>query len=110
MKKKPEVKFVTASEARAALTDGGIRSQIAFQNDINTLLACLEEREPAMRALAAPVTVSRRTRSARGGGRLRRHGPGADGGAELLAQDKVAVAHGEAEELAQRFVALRQLA
>ena len=106
--KKPEIRFVTASEARAVLTDGGIRSEIAFQNDINTLLACLEEREPAMRALSAPVTAGRPARGARGG-RLRRRA-GADGGADLLAKEKVSVAHREAEELPQRFVALRQLA
>ncbi len=106
--KKSEARFVTASEARAVLTDGGIRSEIAFQNDINTLLACLEEREPAMRALAPPVTAGRRLRSPRGS-RLRRRGA-ADGGAELLAQDEVAVAHGESEQLPEGFVALRQLA
>jgi hypothetical protein len=106
--KKPEVRFVTAAEARAVLTEGGIRSEIAFQNDINTLLACLQEREPAMRALAAPVTAGRRLRSPRGS-RLRRRGA-ADGGTELLAQDKVAVADGESEQLPERLVALRQLA
>ena len=108
--KKSKTRFLTTSEARAVLTDGGIRSEIAFQNDINTLLACLEEREPAMRALEAPASVTR-TSAGRGGrnGRLRRRGL-ADGGAELLAKDKVAVAHREAEELPERFVALRQLA
>lgn len=107
--KKRKNGFVTASEARAVLTDGGIRSEVAFQNDINTLLACLEEREPAMRALATPVTATQPTPGARGGGRLRRRGLG-DGGADLLAKDKVAVADGEPEELPERFIALRQLA
>jgi hypothetical protein len=106
--KKPEHRFVTASEARAILTSGGIRSEVAFQNDINTLLACLEERVPALRALGAPVSAIAAGRGARGG-RLRRRGLG-DGGAELLAKDKVAVADREPEELPERFVALRQLA
>ena len=38
----PQVKIVTAAEARRALTEeGDIRSEVAFQNDINTLLARL---------------------------------------------------------------------
>jgi hypothetical protein len=106
--KKPKTRFVTTAEARAVLTDGGIRSEIAFQNDINTLLACLEEREPALRALEAPTSVARATRNTRGA-RLRRRGL-VDGGADLLAKDKVAVAHREPEELPERFVTLRQLA
>ena len=44
----PQVQFVTAAEARRALTKGDIRDEVAFQNDINTLLACLEEKKPAM--------------------------------------------------------------
>jgi len=44
MKKKAlaEIKIVTAAEARQVLTSGDWRSDVAFQNDINTLLACLE--------------------------------------------------------------------
>ena len=50
----PEVKIVTAAEARRALTDGDIRSEVAFQNDINTLLARLEETKIPLRALSLP--------------------------------------------------------
>ena len=39
----PQVQFVTAAEARRALTKGDIRDEVAFQNDINTLLARLED-------------------------------------------------------------------
>jgi hypothetical protein len=50
----PEVKIVTAAEARRALTNGDIRSEVAFQNDINTLLARLEETRVPLRALSRP--------------------------------------------------------
>ena len=50
----PQVKIVTAAEARRALTDGDIRSEVAFQNDINTLLARLEETKIPLRALSLP--------------------------------------------------------
>ena len=50
----PEVRIVTAAEARRALTDGDIRSEVAFQNDINTLLARLEETRVPLRALSRP--------------------------------------------------------
>ena len=50
----PEVKIVTAAEARRALTNGDIRSEVAFQNDINTLLARLEETKVPLRALSRP--------------------------------------------------------
>ena len=108
--KDPEIKIVTAAQARQALTEGDIREEIAFQNDINTLLACLEEKTPALRALAGPqppvpMPGPGRARPRR----LGRHRLG-DGGAELLAQDEVVLADGEAEELPQRLVALRQLA
>jgi hypothetical protein len=56
----PEVKIVTAAEARRALTDGDIRSEVAFQNDINTLLARLEERKVPLRALSGPQPSRRR--------------------------------------------------
>ena len=105
---KPKISIVAAAQARQALTDGDIRSEVAFQNDINTLLACLEEKQPALKALAPPVSGAPRLRAARGG-KLRRRGL-ADGGAELLAQEKVALAEGETEQLTERFVALRQLA
>ena len=50
----PEVKIVTAAEARRALTNGDIRSEVEYQNDINTLLARLEEKTIALRALSPP--------------------------------------------------------
>ena len=56
----PQVKIVTAAEARRALTDGDIRSEVAFQNDINTLLARLEETKVPLRALAGPQPSARR--------------------------------------------------
>jgi hypothetical protein len=56
----PEVKIVTAAEARRALTDGDIRSEVAFQNDINTLLARLEETKVPLRALSRPQPGWRR--------------------------------------------------
>ena len=37
------VKIVKISEARRVLTDGGIRSEIAFQNDVNLLLAAIDD-------------------------------------------------------------------
>ena len=36
-------RIMPVAEARRALTDGDIRSDISFQNDVNRLLACLEE-------------------------------------------------------------------
>ena len=50
----PVVRIVTAAEARRALTDGDIRSEVAFQNDINTLLARLEETKVPLQALSRP--------------------------------------------------------
>ena len=50
----PQFKILSAGEARRILTAGGIRDEVAFQNDINTLLARLEEKQIALRALAAP--------------------------------------------------------
>jgi hypothetical protein len=50
----PEVRIVTAAEARRALTNGDIRSEVAFQNDINTLLARLEETKVPLQALSRP--------------------------------------------------------
>jgi hypothetical protein len=103
--KKP-VKIVTAAEARQALTSGDLRSDVAFQNDINTLLACLEEKQPALRALAGPIPpVARRF----WGGALRR-GRLRDRGPELLAKQEVALAHREPQELPQRLVRLSKLA
>jgi hypothetical protein len=55
-----EVEIVTAGAARRALTNGDIRSEIAFQNDINTLLARLDEKQPPLRALAVPQPGSSR--------------------------------------------------
>jgi len=35
--------IIAAKEARKVLTEGDVRSEIAFQNDVNLLLASLEE-------------------------------------------------------------------
>lgn len=56
----PKVRIVTAAEARRALTDGDIRSVVAFQNDINTLLARLEEHKVPLQALSRPQPTTRR--------------------------------------------------
>ena len=50
----PEVQILTAAEARRALTKGDIRDEVAFQNDINTLLARLEETKVPLKALSRP--------------------------------------------------------
>jgi len=55
----PQVKIVTAAEARRALTNGDIRSEVAFQNDINTLLARLEETKVPLLALSRPQPSDR---------------------------------------------------
>jgi hypothetical protein len=48
----PEISIVPAPEVRQALTiEGDIRSEIAFQNDINRLLAWFEESQLPLRAL-----------------------------------------------------------
>ena len=36
-------RIMPVAEARRALTDGDIRSEVAFQNDVNRLLASIEE-------------------------------------------------------------------
>jgi len=36
-------RIVAAAEARRILTDGDVRSDVAFQNDVNRLIATLEE-------------------------------------------------------------------
>jgi hypothetical protein len=56
----PQVKIVTAAEARRALTKGDIRDEVAFQNDINTLLARLEETRVPLQALSGPQPGMRR--------------------------------------------------
>jgi len=56
----PQVRIVTAAEARRALTNGDIRSEVAFQNDINTLLARLEETKIPLLALSRPQPGSQR--------------------------------------------------
>jgi len=56
----PQVQIVTAAEARRALTKGDIRDEVAFQNDINTLLARLEEHKVPLRALSRPQPGLRR--------------------------------------------------
>ena len=38
-----DIMIVTVAEARKILTDGDLRSDVAFQNDVNRLLASLEE-------------------------------------------------------------------
>ena len=100
-----EIKIVTTAEARQALTSGDLRSDVAFQNDINTLLACLEEKQPALRALAGPQPpVARGVFGALRRGRLR------DRGAQLLAKQEVVLADREPQQLPERFVGLRKLA
>jgi hypothetical protein len=56
----PQVRIVTAAEARRALTNGDIRSEVAFQNDINTLLARLEEHKVPLQALSRPQPTTSR--------------------------------------------------
>jgi hypothetical protein len=54
------VRIVTAAEARRALTkEGDIRDEVAFQNDINTLLARLEETKVPLKALSRPQGTRR---------------------------------------------------
>jgi len=55
-----KVQIVTAAEARRALTKGDIRDEVAFQNDINTLLARLEETKVPLQALSGPQPAARR--------------------------------------------------
>jgi hypothetical protein len=55
-----KVQIVTAAEARRALTKGDIRDEVAFQNDINTLLARLEEHKVPLQALSRPQPTTRR--------------------------------------------------
>ena len=50
--KQLEVEIVTAADARRVLTGGDLRSEVAFQNEINMLLARLDEKQPPLRALA----------------------------------------------------------
>jgi hypothetical protein len=38
-----DTKVINVREARQVLTDGDIRSDIAFQNDVNRLIAILDE-------------------------------------------------------------------
>jgi hypothetical protein len=38
-----DTKVIDVREARQVLTDGDIRSDIAFQNDVNHLIAILDE-------------------------------------------------------------------
>lgn len=42
------IEIVATSEARRVLTRGDIRDEIAFQNDINSLLARLDEPQPPL--------------------------------------------------------------
>ena len=56
----PQVQILTAAEARRALTKGDIQSEVAFQNDINMLLARLEETKVPLRALSRPQPSLRR--------------------------------------------------
>lgn len=44
-----DIKIVATREARRALTGGDIRDEVAFQNDINSLLARLEEPQLPLR-------------------------------------------------------------
>jgi len=58
--KRAEVEIVTAGDARRVLTGGDLRSEVAFQNDINTLLARLEETKVPLLALSRPQPGQRR--------------------------------------------------
>ena len=62
----PRVKIVPAAEARRALTGGDIRDDVAFQNDINTLLARLEEKVVPLRALSTPIKAKIRKKTKTG--------------------------------------------
>jgi hypothetical protein len=66
MDDEPNVKIVAAAEARRALTGGDIRDDVAFQNDINTLLARLEEKVVPLKALAAPIRAKTRKKTKTG--------------------------------------------
>jgi hypothetical protein len=46
------VKIVRLGDARRVLTDGAIRSEVAFQNEVNLLIATLDE--ICDRAMAEP--------------------------------------------------------
>ncbi|HEY7376819.1 MAG TPA: hypothetical protein VIF57_31970 [Polyangia bacterium] len=39
----PDFEILAVDQARRALTDGDIKSDVAFQNDVNHLLALLEQ-------------------------------------------------------------------
>ena len=39
----PNFEIINVAQARRVLTDGNIQSDVAFQNDVNRLLASLEE-------------------------------------------------------------------
>jgi hypothetical protein len=39
----PDFEILSVDQARRALTDGDIKSDVAFQNDVNRLLALLEQ-------------------------------------------------------------------
>jgi hypothetical protein len=41
----PDFEILPAGQARRALTKGEIKSDVAFQNDVNRLLAALEQLE-----------------------------------------------------------------
>ena len=87
-----DLRIVAAAEARRSLTEGDIQSEIAYQNDINTLLARLEQRQMPCGAspgrTGPPHSIERRSPH----GTPRRCGSGGRGlgdrGAELLAQRK----------------------
>ena len=62
-----QIKIVSAAEARRVLTEGGIREEVGFQNDINTLLARLEEKVVPLKALTPPIkAITRKTRKKAG--------------------------------------------
>jgi hypothetical protein len=39
----PNFEIISVAQARRVLTDGDIQSDVAFQNDVNRLLASLED-------------------------------------------------------------------
>jgi hypothetical protein len=54
--RQPEIQIVPATSVRRSLIGvGDIRAEIAYQNDINNLLAQFEESRIPWRALAAPA-------------------------------------------------------
>ena len=108
--KDPEIRIVTAAEARRALTEGDLRERDRLsERHQHAARAASRRRSRALRALAGPQPRAAAEGRGCAPGSLRRRRL-RDGGAELLAQEEVVLADREAQQLAQRFVALRELA